>query len=197
MSKIHIMKSFVLSLILIIVGLTFQGCQNANHNSEMGKGEMVDTAKIDGRLKLENEIQTAMFIETVAMNNMLKVELGELAVEKASNPGVKSFGKLILRDHKDMDQDLNTLAVARGLKLSDFLGEKHLAQVEQMADMKTSYFEKLYMKMMIERYNKDIALFKSARKSPDTAISSFARKFLPVLEIQRDTAIKVQSGLTL
>ncbi|SDK55301.1 hypothetical protein SAMN04487898_109116 [Pedobacter sp. ok626] len=80
------MKNGVLSLILIIVGLTFQGCQHANHNSETGNGEMVDTAKIDDRLKLENEIQTAMFIETVAMNNMLKVELGELVVEKANNP---------------------------------------------------------------------------------------------------------------
>lgn len=191
------MKNSVLSLILIIVGFAFQNCHHTNRSSEIGEGKMVDTAKIDGRLKLENEIQTAMFIETAAIDNMLKVELGELAVEKASNPGVRSVGNLILRDHKEMDRALNALAVAKGLKLSGFLGEKDLARVQQMTDMKTSYFEKLYIKMMIEGYNKDIELFKSAKDSPDTAISKFARRFLPVLEMHRDTAIKVQSGLTL
>lgn len=47
-----------------------------------------------GSQKMEDGIQTAMFIETVALGNMMEVALGKLAVEKAKGSEVKNFGKL-------------------------------------------------------------------------------------------------------
>ncbi|TKC57630.1 DUF4142 domain-containing protein [Pedobacter hiemivivus] len=188
------MKNSILSLVFFLCVVVFESCQQKDQRAGTN---VVDTSRIDGRQKLENEIQTAIFIETVASREMLKVTLGKLAVEKAENSGVKSFGNLVVRDHKKMNDALKVLAIANGLKLPISLSKNDLKQVQEMSNMKTIYFEKLYMKMMIEDYNKDIELFGGAKNSPDTAVSNFARKFLPVLEIHRENAVKVRSGLTL
>jgi putative membrane protein len=190
----------LLLLILAVSGIVFQSCQSSERSNEAGDSTVVDhtvvdTTEITGRSALENEVQTAMFIETVAQGGMLEVTLGKLAMEIASNPGVKSFAKLMVQDHNEMNDRLKALSAEKGLKLPVSLPPKELQQVRQMSQMKTAYFEKLYMKMMIEDHNKDIELFRGAGNSPDTAISNFSRKFLPVLETHKERALKVREGI--
>lgn len=197
----HIMKNRTLSLLILAAGgVIFQSCQSTDRSNEAGDSTVVDhtvadTAEITGRSALENKIQAAIFIKTVAQGGMLEVTLGKLAIEKASNPGVKNFGKLMVRDHNEMNDKIKALSLAKGLKLPGSLPAKELEQVRQMSQMETPYFEKLYMKMMIEDHNKDIELFKGAGNSPDTAIRNFSRKFLPVLETHRENALKVREGI--
>ena len=195
------MKNRALSLLLLAAGaVIFQSCQSTDSSNEAGDRTVVDhtvvdTAEITGRSTLENEIQAAIFIKTAAQGGMLEVILGKLAIKKASNPGVKNFGRLMVRDHGEMNDKLKALSVVKGLKLPVSLPAKELEQVRQMSQMETAYFEKLYMKMMIEDHNKDIELFKGAGNSPDTAIRNFSRKFLPVLETHREHALKVREGI--
>jgi putative membrane protein len=195
------MKSRILSLLILAAGgAIFQSCQSTDTSNKAGDSTVVDhtvvdTAKVPGRSTLENEIQAAMFIETVAQEGMLEVTLGKLAIEKASRPDVKDFGKLMLRDHTEINNKLKALSAAKGFKLPLSLPARESEQVRQMSQMEIPYFEKLYMKMMIENHNKHIELFKGAGHSPDTAISNFARKFLPVLETHRKHALKVREGI--
>ena len=194
------MKSSSLLLMVTIAGIIFQSCQSTDKGSEAGDTTVidhtiVDTVKPGTRAKLEDEIQTAMFIEKAALGGMLEVTLGKLAFQKAANQGVRAFGKLMEQDHKRIDNALKVLSSAKGLKLPMALPAKELEQVRQMRKMETPYFEKLYMKMMIEDHNKDIELFKGAGNSPDTAVSNFALKFLPVLETHREKALKVRERI--
>jgi putative membrane protein len=195
------MKNRTLSLFLLAAGtLVFHSCQSSDRNREIADSivvdpAVVDTTKISGRAKLENGIQAAMFIETAAANNMLEVTLGKLAFEKANNQGVRAYGKLMEQDHKQIHDALTVLSAAKGLKLPVSLPPKKMEQVRQMEKMETAYFEKLYLKMMIEDHNKDIELFKGAGDSPDTAISNFSRQVLPVLESHLEKALKVREGI--
>lgn len=174
----QVMKNRTLSvLILAASGVVFQNCQSPDRSNT------ADT------------IQTAMFIGTVAEHGMLEVTLGKLAQEKANHPAVKNFGKLMVQDHQEMNDKLKALSVVKGVKLPLSLPAKESDQVRQMRQMKTAYFEQLYMKMMIENHNKDIELFKGADQSPDTAIRNFCRQFLPVLETHRDNALKVRDEI--
>lgn len=156
---------------------------------------VANTPQAPGSQRMGNGIQTAMFIETAAVGNMLEVALGKLAFEKANNQGVRAYGKLMEQDHKRMHDALTILSTAKGLRLPVSLPTKKMEQVRQMEKMETDYFEKLYLKMMIEEHNKDIELFKGAGNSPDTAVSNFARQFLPVLESHREKALKVQERI--
>lgn len=194
------MKSNNSLLVAPLLGLIFQCGQPADKRNKVGDTAVVDhtvvdTSKIAGRTKLENEIQTAMFIEKVALGGMLEDTLGKLAFKKANNQGVRIFGKLMEQDHKRMNDDLEALSIAKGLKLPVSLPANDLEQVRQMSKMETDYFEKLYIKMMIEDHNKNIELFRGADNSPDTAVRNFARKFLPVLETHRRKALEVRERI--
>jgi putative membrane protein len=61
-----------------------------------------------------------------------------------------------------------------------------------MRRLEDDYFEKLYLKMSVEDYRKNIELFKGAGNSPDTTISNSARRFLPVLEKHQLQALELR-----
>lgn len=180
---------------LFLSALVFQCCQYSDQNSKTRDTLKVDKAEIPVRAKLENEIQTSMFIEKVSLGNMLEAALGKLAFKKAKRSDIKNYGKIIQRDHQVMNDALRVLASAKGLKLPVYLPENDLKQLQQMSEMETAYFEKLYVKMMIEEHNKYIELFKGAWNSPDTLVSNFANKFLPILEIHRDNALRINGRM--
>ncbi|WP_316815130.1 DUF4142 domain-containing protein [Pedobacter nyackensis] len=191
------MKNRTLSLLILAAGgLFFQRCQPADRNAKLGDSlvvdrTIVDTAEMTGRAKLENEIQTVMFIEKVALSSLMGDTLGKLAIEKSTNRGVSAFGKLMEQDQKRISAALKVLSSAKRLNLPMELPVKEQEQIRQMREMEPAYFEKLYLKMMIEYHNKNIELFKGAGNSPDTAVSNFAHKFLPVLEANREKALKL------
>lgn len=181
--EIKPMKYRILFLVLILTAIV-QSCQTADKSDETGDSTVADhtakdTAKIKDRGILENEIQTAMFLETATKTGLLEITLGNLAIDKTSNHELRNFGKLMVRDHTRINDRLKVLAEEKRLKLPASMTSTQLEQVRQMAEMKTAYFEKLYLKMMIENHNRD------------TAISNFSRKYLPVLEIHREKALKV------
>lgn len=195
------MKIWTLSLILLMASsVVFPGCQPANKNTETRDTAKVDRPKTNqsgetSRAALENEIQTAMFIETAAQGGMLTVALGKLAADKANHRGVKEFGNLMVKSHTEINDQLKVLASAKKFKLPFTLAPAQSKQVRQMAKMKTAYFEKLYMRMMVQYHNKHIELFKGAGSSPDTAVSNFSRKYLPVLMKHRVQALKIRGEI--
>lgn len=199
--EVEFMKKKALLLILLAACVAvLQRCQPTHKNNQAGDSAVIDrsnkdTSKKDDKPALENEIQTAMFIETAAQGSILKVTLGKLALEKANDPEVKNFGILMVQDHSEMNDKLKKLAGTKGFKLPFSLSRKELDQVKQMGQMKPVYFEKLYMKMMIEHHDKHIELFKGAGNSPDTAVSNFSKMYLPVLEKHKEQALKVREGI--
>lgn len=183
------------------VALVLLCCRPTNKAESMGDTTtgvghvVVNAPNAPGSQKMGNGIQTAIFIEQVALGNLFESTLGKLAFEKAENKEVRAFGKLMEQDHKRIRDSLKNLASARGFRLPVLLPAKELEQVRQMSKMEPVYFEELYMKMMLEEHDKYIELFKGAINSPDTPVSSFAHRFLPVLETNRETALKVVGSL--
>jgi putative membrane protein len=195
------MKSSSFLLILPLAVIILQCCRPTDKTEEMGDTTtgidhtVVGVSKAPDRETLENEIQTAMFIEKAALGGMLEIALGKLAREKALNLRVKDFGKLMELDHARINADLKVLSSSKGLRFPVSLSAKDLEQIREMSKMETEYFEKLYIKIMIEDHNKDIELFSGAGESPDVLVSDFANKYLPVLERYRLKALEVREAI--
>lgn len=195
------MKSSSFLLILPLAVITLQCCRPTDKAEEMGDTTtgidhtVVGVSKAPDRETLENEIQTAMFIEKAALGGMMEIALGKLAREKALNLRVKDFGKLMELDHARINADLKVLSSSKGLRFPVSLSAKDLEQIREMSKMETGHFEKLYIKIMIEDHNKDIELFSGAGDSPDVLVSDFASKYLPVLERHRLKALEVREAI--
>lgn len=195
------MRSSRLLFIIATTGIVFQSCQPATKVEETADTvkvtdrTAVDTPKIPDTAATQNGIQTTMFIEKAALGNMLEIELGKLAGERARDFKVKDFGKLMEQDHTRIAAALKELSSTKGLKLPASLSEAHLEQIQKMKKMAVDRFENVYMKMMVADHKKDIELFKAAANSTDVLIADFARKFLPVLESHRKKALEVRAHL--
>lgn len=179
------MKNHHLTAIVILAPIILQCGQPADRKSTAGDTtivvEQAGVAAPDASTT-GNSIQTAMFLEQVALMIKKETEWGRLAREKAESLTVRNFGKASEEELSVMKSPLNAMASARGLKLPDALPAKEQQRLSEMSRMEKKYFDRLYLKMALEDYRKNIELFKGAIGSPDTVISNFARRYLPILE---------------
>ena len=174
---------------MFIIAVSFQYCRP---NPKAGSG--TDT-KIPDSATLGNKIQGTMFIEQAARGAMLEIELGKLANEKADNPKVKDFGKLMAEEQGQILTSLNELSMIKGLTFPMSLSQHNKTQLEGMRKMETKYFEKLYMKMTMQNSRKYIELYQGTSRSPDAQISEFGEKYLPILERQLQKAFEAQETI--
>jgi putative membrane protein len=179
------MKKNTLLAMMLLAAVILQCCQPADRTGAAGdETTAVDHTRINspGSAAIGDGIQTAMFLEKAALMIKLETEWGRLAREKGGSLRVRNFGKGAEEELTTVKMPLNAIAAAKGLKLPDVLPVKEQVRLREMNRMEKEYFDKLYLKMVLEDYRKNIELFKGAVNSPDTMVSNFARRFLPVLE---------------
>src|SRR5690349_20112039 len=147
-------------LISILVMLMIQSCQPTNKTETKDNmatpPNLIKDKKVPDSASLENGIQVAMFIEQTALGGMLEIAMGELAIDKAQDSDIKSFGKLMMQEYNRINLELNALASAKGLRLPSVLQQKQQRQVREMNAMKSDYIEKLYLKIVIDEHDKYI-----------------------------------------
>lgn len=133
------------------------------------------------------------FILAAAQGGMTEVKLGELASTSGVRDDVKSFGRMMVKDHTAINDDLKALAAQKGVTLPDSLDAKHQGMVDKMAALTGSAFDGAYVERMIKAHTKDAKAFNAeAAETKDADIKSFVDKSIPVVEdhLKRVTAMK-------
>jgi putative membrane protein len=133
------------------------------------------------------------FILAAAQGGMTEVKLGELAAQNGKRDDVKAFGKMMVKDHTAINDDLKTLAAQKGVTLPDSLDAKHQAMVDKMAALTGSEFDDVYIADMIKDHKMDAKEFKAeSAGTKDADIKSFVDKSIPVVDghLQRITGMK-------
>jgi len=133
------------------------------------------------------------FILAAAQGGMTEVKLGELAAQNGKRSEVKEFGRLMVKDHAAINDNLKALAVQKGVTLPDSLDAKHQAMVDKMAALTGSEFDNAYIAGMIKDHKADAKEFKATSvETKDADIKSFVDKSIPVVErhLKQITAMK-------
>jgi putative membrane protein len=136
------------------------------------------------------------FLKKAAEGGMAEVELGKLALQKASSPDVKEFADMMIRDHTKANRELTALAASKGLKLpaGKGLGEDVSAAHLKMLSGKS--FDDAYVKNMVEDHKEDVADFqKESESAQDTDVRKFAGKTLPTLKTHLSKIEKIQAAM--
>jgi putative membrane protein len=123
------------------------------------------------------------FVSKVASAGMAEVELGKMAVEKASNPEVKKFAQRMVDDHSKANDELKTLAANKHMTLPDGPGPQHKAMQDRLSNASGAAFDRAYMQMMIADHRQALNDFRLAAKAAkDADVKSWAAKTLPTIE---------------
>jgi putative membrane protein len=138
------------------------------------------------------------FFKNAAEGGMSEVELGQLAQTKASNPAVKDFGAMMVKDHSAANDKLKALAASERVSLPDSPSMMQKASKTKLDMLSGDSFDKSYVKGMIDDHKEDIKEFqKEIAEGKDPQAKAFASATLPTLKmhLQKIQSIAVSAGI--
>jgi putative membrane protein len=180
--------------ILISVTLIMMSCNN-NQSDPVKSAENANEQK-DKQGVTRTDDDDAQFMVHAASGGLMEVALGQAAQTLASNPQVKEFGSMMVRDHTRANDDLKTAAAARNITIPASMGNDEQKKTDDLMKKTGNDFDRDYMDMMVSDHKKDIKEFEDASEDAhDPGIKAFALKTLPVLRTHLDSAISINDRL--
>jgi putative membrane protein len=139
------------------------------------------------------------FVEKAAKGGMAEVELGKFAQEHASSDPVKQFAAKMVQDHSKANEDLRSLAQAKGVTVPSGPSHTDNHEMSKLSKLTGADFDREYMKHMVSDHEKDVKEFqKEADKAKDGDVKNFAASTLPTLQehlkLAQDTNAQVSGN---
>jgi len=136
------------------------------------------------------------FVEDAAKGNRAEVELGKMVASKATNPAVKQFAQMMVKDHTDALNQLQKLAQSKNITLPDGLPSDAQDLQQKLSSEQGKQFDKDYMSGMVEDHQKDVQEFQDASENlKDPDLKQWAGTILPKLKQHLQKAQTVDSKL--
>ena len=135
------------------------------------------------------------FINTMITAGMTEVELAQMALDKAANTQVKEFARMMIRDHRPANQQLQQIVSQLGAAVALQLDEAQHAR-EQLAGLSGAAFDRAYITMMVNDHQRVISTVRSKLNgSGNDQIQQWASNLLPTLHTHLQMAQLIQSEL--
>ena len=136
------------------------------------------------------------FMKEAAQDNMVEVELGKLAEQKAASDSVKEFGKRMATDHSKANDELKQLADQKGVALPANIDRGHKRTLDRLNKLSGAAFDREYMQEMVKGHDKDVKAFqKAADAGKDPDVKAWAAKTLPTLKEHQEQAKQVHAAV--
>jgi putative membrane protein len=99
------------------------------------------------------------FANEAAQGGLAEVEMGQVAVQKATSAHVKQFAQRMVTDHTQANQELMQLATSQKLKLPTQVDAKHKSAMDKLRGLNGAAFDTAYMQDMVQDHEHDLAEF--------------------------------------
>ncbi len=177
---------FLFALIL------FSACSTKKADDAKDVAEEQNEAKFEDT----NLEEVTEFAVNAADAGMLEVELGSLALKKASSPKVKEFAQSMIDDHTKANDELKALAQGKNISLPPALSDKCQKKYNDMMGKSGSDFDKAYSDLMVKDHKDVVDMFKKASEdSKDAELKAWASEKLPALQHHLEMAEALEDGL--
>ncbi len=180
-----------------ILAVTFCFWMTACDSPNTAKEDSTEMAEEQNEEKLTSDDaeDNADFMVKAASGGMLEVELGRMALQKASSPKVKQFAQQMIDDHTKANEELKALAAKKNITLPTTPGDEAQEHINDLAKYSGAEFDKEYLELMHKDHQEDLDLFKeAAEEAEDADVKAFAAKTLPVLENHHQMVEQMEDG---
>lgn len=181
------------STMLMTGGLMFGQAASSSNNASTS----ADTSKPAAAKSSKKMDET--FTMKAAQGGLAEVQLGQLAVQKASNPDVKAFGQKMVDDHQKANDQLKDAAGKENFAMPTAPAAKDKAEAARLEKLSGAAFDKAYIAHEVADHKKDVAEFQHEAKSgQDEQIKNFAQQTLPTLQehlkLAQQTQVKLKGS---
>jgi putative membrane protein len=133
----------------------------------------------------ENAVNTMdrNFTLMASMSNTAEIDAGQLAATKGNEPGIRTFGQMMVTDHSDAKAQMATLATSLQLYAPDSLDARHVALKAQLMSLSGFAFDSVYIHNQVIDHQNTITLFQAERDNGNNRqLREFAVSMLPHLQ---------------
>ena len=135
------------------------------------------------------------FMEKAAEGGMMEVQAGQLASTKATDPEVKKFAEMLVKDHTAANDELIKMANGKHVELPPGPSHGERKDIEKMGKQGGAAFDKEFMSMGVKDHRKDVKDFeKASGKVKDLELKAWIDKTLPRLREHLAMAEKLQQS---
>ncbi|WP_066508092.1 DUF4142 domain-containing protein [Rufibacter sp. DG15C] len=164
---------------------------SAGYMNTGAAGALSNTMLYDNRPLTEE-----LFLTEAASSGMMEIALGQMAVQKASNPEVKQFGQMMVDYHTKAQQELKAVAQGMNLELPTAMISRHLKLVEKLSELSGAQFDRKYMNVMEDAHEEALAKFEMvSNAAPTTSVRAFAIRALPNLRTHEHQADQLEDKI--
>lgn len=138
--------------------------------------------------------KAAEFMVKAAEGGMYEVEVGRIAVQKASNAKVKEFAQMMITQHSKKNDELKALAVKSNVTIPAALDNDKRDKISKLSALSGHEFDKEYMDMMVKDHKDDIDKYKSMdnKEESNSPLQAFVTNTLPILQQHLELAKQTQ-----
>lgn len=198
-TKLNTMKKLIYTLAISGAALCFQSCGSSAENSSENTDStatMSDTMMNDNSTMSSMGLADTTFTSQAAISGMAEVELGKLAMEKATNAKIKDFAAMMVKDHSKANEELKTIAQSKNIALPAMLDAEHQSKMEELKAKTGTEFDKAYAKAMVEGHQKTLNLMnQGSSELTDNELKAFATKTAPVVKHHLEMITSIQGEL--
>ncbi|MEO8764356.1 MAG: DUF4142 domain-containing protein, partial [Ginsengibacter sp.] len=158
------------------------------------KSTALDTTSNNAGSQMVDQ-STKDFVAEAATGGLMEVELGNLALQKGNSQQVKDFGKMMVDDHTNANDNLKAIATKKNIDVPAAITDDQKKEMDDISKKSGADFDKAYVDMMVDDHKKDVDAFKKASGNlSDNDIKNFATTTLPTLQKHLDAiqAIKAK-----
>lgn len=173
-----------------LVSMAAVACNSDNNRASREAGTAGTTGTTDIAMGDRN------FVKDMAADGQAEVALGEMAQQKATNPDVKAFAEMMVRDHSRAGQELKSIAAKYNIELNTELDDHGKDLRERLAKKSGADFDRDYMKAMVDDHEQAVDDAKDKAEHSDNAeIKQWASKTLPTLQQHLERAKQINEAL--
>ncbi|HEU4636437.1 MAG TPA: DUF4142 domain-containing protein [Edaphobacter sp.] len=115
------------------------------------------------------QIKDKMFVHEAIEGGLAEIALGNLAAQKSSNDDVRSFGKKMVEEHQNLNQQLSQIADTIGARAPKKMGKDQQAQYDRLAALSGDDFDREYILLMVKDHHKDLREMRAEARTTQEA----------------------------
>ena len=147
------------------------------------------------------------FVNDLTIAGLAEVQLGKLAAERGSNPDVKAFGQMMVKDHTQAANELKPIAAELKVQQPAQLDQKHKDLADKLSKLQGTEFDREYLNAMVSGHE-EVAAKVRARVEHKTAspaatagageqkLTQWAAMVLPTVQKHLEHAREIQKKVS-
>jgi len=178
---------------MVILAVFAAACNSANRRAA---DDSVDQAQdVNDTTAMVNE-KDAAFAVKAADAGLAEIELGKLALEKASDQRIKDFAEKMVSDHEKANDELMTIATRHNITLPPVVSKDHADKQRKLREKSGTEFDREYIDVMVKGHDNVVSLFEDASSDAQNAdLKAFATKTLPTLKGHHEEAKAIRDSI--